>query len=82
MSSQQQDLVTNPYRPLLDKSNDYVGVLPQDISLEFKMDKMPSRSYDWSFVATGIYFNTSKCSINVETWMFFFVSNFIFVSRR
>jgi hypothetical protein len=59
LSSQQQDLVSNPYRPLLDKSNDYVGVLQRDIFLEFKMDKMPSRSYDWSFVATGTYFNTS-----------------------
>jgi hypothetical protein len=54
LSLQQQNLITNPYRPLLDRSNDYEGVPLKDIFLEFKMDKLPSRTYDWSFVATGI----------------------------
>ena len=53
-SSGQLHLNTNPYRPLLDQSSNYVGVLQKELSLEFKIDKMPSRSYDWLFVATGI----------------------------
>ncbi len=50
----QLHLNTNPYRPLLDESSNYVGVPQNELSLEFKIDKMPSRSYDWLFVATGI----------------------------
>lgn len=54
LSCQQQNLNTNPYRPLLDRSSDYEGVPRKNMFLEFKMDKLPSRTYDWSFVATGI----------------------------
>ena len=52
-SLQQLNPFTNPYRPLLDQSNDYEGVPEKDIALEYKIDKMPSRTYDWSYVAAG-----------------------------
>ena len=54
MSWEQLNVNTNPYRPLLDKSLDYEGVRLEDISLEYKIDKMPSRTYDWLFVAAGM----------------------------
>lgn len=53
-SWEQLNLDANPYRPLLDQSKDYVSVSAEDISLEYKIDKMPSRTYDWSYVAAGI----------------------------
>jgi len=54
LSLQQLHISSNPYRPTLDESNDYVGVLQDELSLEYKIDKMPSKTYDWSFVATGM----------------------------
>jgi hypothetical protein len=61
LSSQQLNLNSNPYRPLLDSSNDYDSLLPEEIQLEYKIDKMPSRTYDWSFVAAGNFSNASFC---------------------
>ena len=43
---------SNPYRPL--EAKDYAGVPLNELTLEYKIDKMPSRTYDWSFVAAGI----------------------------
>lgn len=53
-SWEQLNLDVNPYRPLLDQSHDYVSVSQELISLEYKIDKMPSRTYDWSYVAAGM----------------------------
>ena len=52
LSLQQLDTESNPYRPL--EAKDYSGVPLNELTLEYKIDKMPSRTYDWSFVAAGI----------------------------
>ena len=54
MSWEQLHLDVNPYRPLLDQTHDYEGVLPEKISLEYRIEKMASKTYDWSYVAAGM----------------------------